>query len=34
MFNHIRAHLPATMVAKTALIVVGSGPNNTNLLIT
>ncbi len=30
MFNHIQAHPPATMVAKTASIVINGGPNNTN----
>jgi hypothetical protein len=34
MFNHIQACPLATMVAKTASIVVGGGPNNTNRLIT
>jgi hypothetical protein len=30
MFNHIRAHPPATMVAETASIVGGGSQNNTN----
>ncbi len=30
MFIHIRAGLPATMVSKTASIVIGGGLNNTN----
>jgi hypothetical protein len=34
MFKHIRARLPATMVAKMASIVIGGGQNNTNELIT
>jgi hypothetical protein len=29
MLNQIQAHPPATMVAKTASIVVGGGPNKT-----
>ncbi len=30
MFNHIRAHLLAAMVAKMASIIVSGSPNNTN----